>query len=179
LSVLADEQWLELELEKIPENRAALKSRTADPQIPSLIQVTAAREIKNMKESRKVTERRRIGNLRINAIGRIRAREAAKTKDDEDELAARIAEDRVQNQAQDEIEAVLDTSPSQVALIERDHLQGEENTQMRNAVQKVHAQDHGIAVHHHLQVAQTAKRNARQKRSPTSLLQMFSLTSRN
>lgn len=50
---------------------------------------------------------------------------------------------------------------------------------MTNAVQKVHAQDHGIAVHHHLQVAQTAKRNARQKESPTSLLQMLSLTSRN
>ena len=124
MSVLADEQWLELELEKIPENPAALKGRTADPQIPNLIQVTAARETRNMKESRKVTERRRIGNLRINAIDRIRAREAAKTKDDEDELVARIAEDRVQNQAQDEIEAVLDTSPSQVALIEKDRPQG-------------------------------------------------------
>lgn len=124
MSLLANEQWLELELEKIPENRAALKGRTADHQIPNLIQVTAAREIKNMKESRKVIERRRIGNLRINAIDRIRAREAAKTKDDEDELAVRIAEDRVQNQAQDEIEAVLDTSPSQVALIEKDHPQG-------------------------------------------------------
>ena len=50
---------------------------------------------------------------------------------------------------------------------------GEENTQMRNVVQNIHAQDHGIAVHRHLQVAQTAKRNPRRKGSPMALLLRF------
>jgi len=125
LFVLADEQWLELELEKIPENPAALKHRTADHQIQNLIQVTAAQEIKSMKaESQRVIERRRIGNLHINAIDQTRGREAVKTKDDEDEEVGLIEKDRARNQVQDEIQAVLHTSLSRVTLIVKDPLLG-------------------------------------------------------